>query len=512
MKKSRLLFAVLAFVLVVALVACGGEKQPDVTEDPSTAATTTAGADVATTTKADAVTTTNAPATTTVDQSKCTVSYTVDGEAKTASVSKGKSFTLTAPSTDMASLRKGIYKKFLGYFAGDVQVTDENGKKLSSYTLENDIAVEAKYETVDYNPLFVQDNLMYHVSFLHARYDEVLENFGKASGGKSAYDAFELFSAEEEFFMQSRNPAPDTIPSGKDYYVGAPTFGYGYLQLGRIHEDGKNVYTPLAFSFKVGDVLSYYDSDYSIQMVAAAAIPGGTNRVTRLYFGDFRASFSWGLGSLSMIEVRKDGFNYNGDFKDTAISKFFNCNDENSFYQTETSQKYFKTTDAVTFTFSMDKDFTDEDKSYVYKDADYGGKNNTAYDGTPLTYSGRFTLKAYLGNIEMGGVKEHSTLGKNYFKNNTLFTFAETNTEVKDGINFYAFRYYNDILEPADIDRNNFADIAYACLLDISEFNKASDAAKAEVYAAFANITLNNITSEYAQLILDTILSQSAAK
>jgi hypothetical protein len=49
-------------------------------------------------------------------------------------------------------------------------------------------------------------------------------------------------------------------------------------------------------------------------------------------------------------------------------------------------------------------------------------------------------------------------------------------------------------------------------LLDISEFNKASDAAKAEVYAAFANITLNNITTEYAQLVLDTILSQSAAK
>jgi hypothetical protein len=49
-------------------------------------------------------------------------------------------------------------------------------------------------------------------------------------------------------------------------------------------------------------------------------------------------------------------------------------------------------------------------------------------------------------------------------------------------------------------------------LLDISEFNKASDEAKAEVYAAFANITLNNITSEYAQLILDTILAQSSAK
>jgi hypothetical protein len=66
MKKSRLLFAVLAFVLVVALVACGGEKQPEVTEDPSTAATTTtAKADAATTTKAPAATTTAAPVVTT---------------------------------------------------------------------------------------------------------------------------------------------------------------------------------------------------------------------------------------------------------------------------------------------------------------------------------------------------------------------------------------------------------------------------------------------------------------
>jgi hypothetical protein len=38
------------------------------------------------------------------------------------------------------------------------------------------------------------------------------------------------------------------------------------------------------------------------------------------------------------------------------------------------------------------------------------------------------------------------------------------------------------------------------------------DEAKKAVYDAFANITLNNITSEYAQLILDTILSQSSAK
>ena len=67
MKTSRLLFAVLAFVLVLALVACGGEKQPDVTEDSSTVATTTtANAEAATTTKATpAATTTKAPVVTT---------------------------------------------------------------------------------------------------------------------------------------------------------------------------------------------------------------------------------------------------------------------------------------------------------------------------------------------------------------------------------------------------------------------------------------------------------------
>ena len=507
MKKSRLLFAVLAFVLVVALVACGGEKQPDVTEDPSTAATTTAGADSATTTKADAVTTTKAPVAT-ADPNKCTISYTVDGEAKTASANKGKSFTLTAPSTDMASLRKGIYKKFLGYFAGDVQVTDENGKKLSSYTLENDITVEAKYETVDYNPLFVQDNLMYHVSFLHARYDEVLENFGAAKDGKSAYDAFELFSAEESFVMKSWKATPDEIPSGKDYYVGAPTFGYGYLQLGRTHEDGKFVSTPLRFSFNIDGTPAYYNSDYSIQVVSAACIDGNVNRPHNFFLGDFRVGFSYGIGGVESIQVRRKGISSN-TFKETSFGVFFQTADENS--RSLNKQTTFKTTDAVTYTFAMDKDMADTDKTYLYKDADYGG-TNTAFDGTSIDYAGRCTLQAYFGNIDMGGVKAHSTLGKNYYINNSLFTIAEGNpTQLLDGVKFYALRYYNGILEPADIEQNNFADIAYAYLLDISEFNKASEIAKKDVYKSFANITVNKITADDAQFMLDLILADYSA-
>ena len=41
MKTSRILFALLTLVLIVSLVACGGEKTPDVTEAPATEAPAT---------------------------------------------------------------------------------------------------------------------------------------------------------------------------------------------------------------------------------------------------------------------------------------------------------------------------------------------------------------------------------------------------------------------------------------------------------------------------------------
>ena len=65
MKKSLLIFMLL--VLVVALVACGGEKTPEVTEGEDTPAVTTVGEETpaATTTAAPKTTTTAAPKTTT---------------------------------------------------------------------------------------------------------------------------------------------------------------------------------------------------------------------------------------------------------------------------------------------------------------------------------------------------------------------------------------------------------------------------------------------------------------
>ncbi len=74
MKASRVFFMLLALVIVVTLVACGGEKTPEVTDDA--AATTTKAAatttTAATTTKAPEITTTAAPATTTAAPKEAT--------------------------------------------------------------------------------------------------------------------------------------------------------------------------------------------------------------------------------------------------------------------------------------------------------------------------------------------------------------------------------------------------------------------------------------------------------
>jgi hypothetical protein len=351
---------------------------------------------------------------------------------------------------------------------------------------------------------------MYHVSFLHSREGEVLENYGAANTktGTSAYDAYELYSAEEAFYMASWKATEDVLDKGGAYYAGAPTLKDGFLLLGRNHEDGTFVSTPLRFSFNIGKTPAYYNSDYSVQVVSAACTNDDKNRPHNFFLGDFRVGFSYGIGGVESIQVRRKGISSN-TLKETSFGTFFQTADENS--RSLNKQTIFKTTDAVTYTFAMDKDMADTDKTYIYRDADFGG-TNTAFDGTSIDYAGRCTLQAYFGNIDMGGVKAHSTLGKNYYINNSLFTIAEGNpAQLLDGVKFYALRYYNAILEPDDIEQNNFADIAYAYLLDISEFNKASEVAKKDVYKAFASITVNKITAEDAQLILDLILADYSA-
>ena len=108
MKMSRLLFVLMAFVLVLALVACGGDKEPATTDEPAVTteapagdepAVTTeapAGDEPVVTTEAPAVTTTAAPVvTTTAAPSKFTVKF-VDAEEfdskvlSELSVSRGK--------------------------------------------------------------------------------------------------------------------------------------------------------------------------------------------------------------------------------------------------------------------------------------------------------------------------------------------------------------------------------------------------------------------------------------
>ena len=69
-----------------------------------------------------------------------TVSYSANGLSDTVTVVAGESFTLPV------IVRSGY--TFKGYYLGNVQVTDSNGKKLASYTLTSDISVTAAYTRI----------------------------------------------------------------------------------------------------------------------------------------------------------------------------------------------------------------------------------------------------------------------------------------------------------------------------------------------------------------------------
>lgn len=65
------------------------------------------------------------------------VSYSVNGQSGSVNVKEGEGFELPVVEKDGYT--------FSGYYTGNVQVTDNAGKKLSTYTLSSDITVEAKY-------------------------------------------------------------------------------------------------------------------------------------------------------------------------------------------------------------------------------------------------------------------------------------------------------------------------------------------------------------------------------
>ena len=52
--------------------------------------------------------------------------------------------------------------------------------------------------------------------------------------------------------------------------------------------------------------------------------------------------------------------------------------------------------------------------------------------------------------------------------------------------NVYAIRVYGKVLSAEEIMQNHFADIATVCKLDVTEFLKLDDAAKAKVYEAMS--------------------------
>ncbi len=103
------------------------------------------------------------------------------------------------------------------------------------------------------------------------------------------------------------------------------------------------------------------------------------------------------------------------------------------------------------------------------------------------------TIHAYVNGVHK------QTTDATWKKNDNLGRFP-----VNDEANVYAIRVYNFILSEAEVNQNNFADIAKWHKLDVSQFLESDK--KAQVYTAFANVQFTRITKEEAQAKLDEIV------
>ena len=116
----------------------------------------------------------------------CTVAYTGNGQSGTLALVEGADFTLPV-------IAKEGYA-FDGYYVGNVQITDNTGKKLDAYTLSSDITVMARYTRL---PAEVDPN------------GELLGNPGK-----------EYYKSTSFAHKMARNPWDMILYNGKLYVSG----------------------------------------------------------------------------------------------------------------------------------------------------------------------------------------------------------------------------------------------------------------------------------------------------
>ncbi len=435
MKATKILVMLLALVLMFALVACGGEKEPEVTDDAAVTTTTAAAATTtktaATTTKA--ATTTAAPAVTTAAP---VVTTTATPKEVTNTPEEYKSLYVT--DGNVFHLNFAYATPDSPSIVGSSKYEDENASAHNRFQGASSNYTDYLFNSMVVNPVSGGTAKILTPWFFEDWYADWTVTMGS---GKVA----DMRTAEPEDYVSTTDYEGtvvyivNTNVTETDFYIQdgrwakktyASTWGNGYLNLG----------ANSALNFYNGYKL-ITESSFTIQFVASMT--------------DTRGYLSAYLGARVKLTNASEGgigIEYN--------NKYFVAEDsENKFENLVIggdSGLSLNGVNAYTFTF---------DRSDVF-------------DGDDTTKNA--IVGAYINDVK--GAEQTVKEGKLDITNKI---FESANSDV------YSIRLYNRVLTDAEVAQNYFADLAIILQLDITEYLTLDDAAKATVHTALGKYTID---------------------
>ncbi len=415
-----------------------------------------------------------------------------------------KGFTLPVATSENTAL------VFEGYFADGIQVTDENGVMLSTFTLSADITVEARfYNKMDrYNQFYVGynyetgsfDNAHLILDYYSATpdtevkkgenyYNENLTAASRFVADPSTHTPFTVFSTAEEgmYYVTGGTPALTTRWKFLDYYVG----GYWAFDGGSsVTGDGGSLSGSADTYTEVNTKTPYYltDGKWSVSVFESSFGNGYLNigKNSRLIFGNalvaakgpsYNNSYTIQLifnrvydPSLPNDDVTGNGkgelnacIGINVKLTESGTSARLDFGDRSTTYPSFSSYKTISGVDldAVnTFTFTFDR-------------SDRANVTHTAYVNNKLGY----------------------TMTSSESSNKSEAWAFQT-----DDANIYAIRVYDRVLSTDEIVQNHFVDIAKYYMVDVFEMEELPDAYRNEIYGVFSSYRVGDNELDVSEL------------
>ena len=281
MKNTKILFVLLTLVLVVALVACGGEKTPDVTEGP-----------VATTTKAPAATTTQAPVATTTQAPAVTTTAAPVAPTLPNTIEEYKS--LYVADANVVHLNFAEATPDSEALVGSAYYEDETRPAGNRFTAVAANYIPYLFNTTIENPISGGTAKILTPWYFEEWYtDEPLDYEKTVTEAGTTIYVVNTESVETEYYIQSGKWAKKTYAS---------TWGDGYLHLG--------TNSTLQFPGAVTAAKGMADGSYTIQFIAQRVGNGSWNA----FLGN-----RYTISSKNGVTISNNGATWYPDFQTVSV-------------------------------------------------------------------------------------------------------------------------------------------------------------------------------------------------